>query len=171
MNAKTGIHLSGLARRLVRDNILDEVAAQEIHEQAKANKTLFVPQLVESGKVDSRIIAELASDEFGVPLLDLTAFNPEMLPQGMVDTALITKHNALPLFHRGNRLFIAVSDPTNQAALDEIKFHTGIKTDLVLVDQAALATAINTMVDADDAGFDDFDEVGMEELEIGRAHV
>ncbi len=167
MSSKAGIHLSGLARRLVRDNLMDEESAQEIHEQAKANKTLFVPQLVESGKVDSQVIAELASDEFGVPLLDLNSFNPEMLPVGMVDPALIAKHHALPLFHRGNRLFIAVSDPTNQAALDEIKFHTGIKTDLILVDQSALAAAILTTVEAQEGGdFGDFDDVGMEELDF-----
>jgi type IV pilus assembly protein PilB len=112
----------------------------------------------------------MASDEFGVPLLDLQAFNVESLPQGLVDSKLVFKHHALPLFHRGNRLFIAVSDPTNQAALDEIKFHTGIKTDLVLVDETALSAAITAAVESAESleggGFDDFDEAGLEDLDI-----
>lgn len=162
MNSKSNIQLSGLARRLVKDNLLDEETALEIDRQATANKNLFVPQLVASGKVDARVIAEKASDEFGVPLLDLNAFNVESLPTGLVDTKLISKHHALPLFHRGNRLFIAVSDPTNQTALDEIKFHTGIKTDLVLVDEVALSAAIHESVESAESleggNFDGFED-------------
>ena len=60
-------------------------------------------------------IAEAASDEFGAPLFELSAFNMDMAPVDLVDMKLVQQHHALPLYRRGNRLFIAVSDPTNLA--------------------------------------------------------
>ena len=135
MNAPSSIPLSGLARRLVKDGLIGEDTAQEAFQAASKNKQPFVNYLVELGLVDGHTIAEAASDEFGTPLFDLSAFNMEMAPKDLVDTKLIQQHHTLPLYRRGNRLFIAVSDPTNLRALDEIKFHTGINTDSILVDE------------------------------------
>ena len=165
MNA---IPLSGLARRLVKDNLLNEQVAQQAYQDASAEKQPFVTYLVENSLCDSLAIAEAASDEFGAPLFDLSAFNMEMVPKDLVDTKLIQKHHTLPLYRRGTRLFIAVSDPTNLRALDEIKFHTGINTDAVLVDEKLLTDAIARYVEDNDeplGGFDDLED-GLEDLDI-----
>ena len=117
-------------------------------------------------------MAEVASHEFGVPLFDIEALNQEAMPIGLVEADLVTKHHALPLFRRGNRLFIAVSDPTNLAALDEIKFHTGINTDAVLVEEERARQGSDQWVDAQDSladGLDDLDASDLDDIDISTA--
>jgi len=165
MNA---IPLSGLARRLVKDNLLSEEVAQQAYQDASVEKRPFASYLVSNNLCSSTAIAVAASDEFGTPLFNLAAFNMEMAPKDLVDIKLIQQHHTLPLYRRGNRLYIAVSDPTNLRALDEIKFHTGINTDAILVEENLLAEAISRFVDANEepiGGFDDMDD-GLEDLDI-----
>jgi len=113
-------------------------------------------------------IAAAASSEFGVPLLDLRAFDPSQIPEELVDVKLIQRHHALPLFKRGKRLFIALADPTNLQALDEIKFHTGINTEAIVVDQEVLAAAIRRLTEAKDAieQLGDLESGQFEDLEV-----
>ena len=125
-------NLGGLAGRLVTEGILTPEQAQEATREASKMKVSLVRFLTESMDVDPHELAELAAQEFGVPLIDLAALDRTSLPEKLVPTNLMAKHHAVPLFRRGNRLFVGVSDPTNLAALDEIKFATGISTDAVL---------------------------------------
>src|SRR5690606_35785451 len=148
MNTNATIALSGLARRLVKDGILAEQSAQDAFHNSVREKKPFVSYLVENSLADGYAIAEAASDEFGTPLFDLNAFNMSLAPKGLVDSKLVQKHHTVPLFKRGNRLFIAVSDPTNLRALDEIKFHTGINTDAILVEEKLLSQAVQKFLDA-----------------------
>lgn len=168
MNSAPPIALSGLARRLVKDQLIAEEIARNAFQEARNNKQSFVSYLVEKNLSDSNAIAEAASDEFGAPLFDLASFNMEMAPKELVDIKLIQQHHTLPLYRRGNKLFIAVSDPTNLRALDEIKFHTGINTDAVLVDEKLLNEAISQYIEANDeplSGFDDLED-GLDDLDI-----
>ena len=145
--SKTQAKLSGLAARLVDEGVLDaEQAAQATREAAKASKSL-VAYLVGSLAVDSLRVAEIAAAEFGVPLFDLEALSKSSSADKLIPPELMAKHHAIPLFRRGNRLFIGVSDPTNLAALDEIKFATGISTDAVLVDEQALSRALAAILE------------------------
>ena len=137
--AANPIQLSGLARRLVEDNLLEEDKAREATEEARKNRVPFVTHLVQSEIVAPKDIAMSASEEFGTPLLDLNTLDPEVIPKNLVDEKLIRANHARPIFHRGNRLFVAVSDPTNRTGLDEIKFQTGISTEEVLVEENKLA--------------------------------
>lgn len=68
----------------------------------------------------------------------------------MANEKLIRQHNALPLFKRGNRLFVAVSDPTNLAGLDEIKFQANLTTEAILVEEDKLAKVIEKVLEAKD---------------------
>jgi type IV pilus assembly protein PilB len=88
-----------------------------------------------------------------------------MMPEKVVDEKLVRKHNALPLYKRGNRLFIAVSDPTNIQALDEIKFNTGLSTDAILVDDAKLRAAIDKYLESQDTTMGDLDDADLEGVE------
>jgi type IV pilus assembly protein PilB len=143
--------LGGLAGRLIADGLLTADEAIEAQKQASTKRISFVQQLVDVKGIDSASIASAASSEFGVPLLDLKAFDTSQLPEDLVDVKLIQRHHALPLFKRGKRLFIALADPTNLQALDEIKFHTGINTEAIVVDQEILAAAIHRLTEAKDA--------------------
>lgn len=161
------IPLSGLARRLVRDEILSEEVAQQAYQSASSEQVPFVSYLVKNHLANGQHIAEAASDEFGTPILDLAAFDQSVLPRDLVSSALIAKHHTLPLYRRGNRLFIAVSDPTNLRALDEIKFNTGVNTDAVLVEESLLDEAIHQYLEADDSGgLGDLEDAGLEDLDI-----
>lgn len=162
--------LSGLARRLVSDGLIDSEMARKALAQANRDKLPFVQHLVDSAILDARTIAKIASDEFGTPLFDLDALNKESIPAGLVDQKLIRKHHTLPLARRGNRLFIAVADPTDLHALDEIKFNTGINTEAILVEADKLSTAIDKFLNAQEESIGDtlggLDEDGLDDLDI-----
>ncbi len=120
MATATKTKLTGLARKLATDGLLDEEQAAEAFDQAKSKKNHFVSYLVENQLLSSRAIALAATSEFGVPLFDLDSIDKEAIPVDVVNEKIILKHHALPIFKRGNRLYVAVSDPTNLQALDEM---------------------------------------------------
>jgi type IV pilus assembly protein PilB len=136
------IPLSGLARRLVQDGLLSEADAGRALQQAQKKRVPLVAHLVDHKLVDPKRVAQAAAEEFGSPVFDLDCFDKELLPKKLVDEKLIRQHHALPLFKRGNRLFVGLSDPMNLNALDEIKFNTGVATEPVLVEQDKLARLI-----------------------------
>jgi len=158
--------LSGLAKRLVADGLLAAELAAEVQEKALKKRERFVSYLVENKLLDSAAIAASACQEFGVPLFDLTAMDLEAAPVSLVDEKLIRQHHTLPLFKRGNRLFVAVSDPTNLQALDEIKFHTGISTETILVEEDKLTKAIDKALDSADTSMTDLLDADLDNLSV-----
>ena len=157
-------NLSGLALRLVREGFLPVADAERLQSEANTQKLPLISHLVNSKKLNSGIIAKVASEEFGVPLFDITALDTEHAPFKLVDEKILRKHRALPVFKRGNKLYVAVADPTNLQGLDEIKFNTGLATEPVLVDETKLSLALDKMLDAADTTLTDF-AVGGEDLE------
>ncbi len=158
--------LGGLARRLVQDGLLSEEEAGRASAEAASEKRPLVSHLVKNGLVKANDIAIAASQEYGVPLFDLDAIDPSHMPNGLVEEKLVRKHHALPLIKRGNRLFLAVSDPTNHQGLDEIKFHTGLTTDAVLVEEDKLSKAIDTAIEAQDTSMTELLDEDLEKLDI-----
>lgn len=158
--------LSGLARRLVQDGIITAETAQSAAGEARTERLPFVTHLVRAGHASAADIANSASEEFGVPLFDIAAFDTESIPKDLVSERLIRSHNALPLVRRGVRLFVAVSDPTNLQGLDEIKFQTGVNTEPVLVEEDKLASLIEAHLSREESSaFDDLDDGDLENLE------
>lgn len=169
MNEQVSGKPSGLAGRLVVEGLLDAEQATKAQAAAANERIPFVRYLVDEVKIDSHKLAEIASQEFGAARFDITAFDAQFLPQGVVEPELVVKHHALPLYSRGKRLFIAVSDPTNLAALDEIKFHTGLNTEAILVDEKFLQKAIAEWSDAQDdisGGLDDLDSDEFDDIDV-----
>ncbi|MEX2163845.1 MAG: type IV-A pilus assembly ATPase PilB [Sulfuricaulis sp.] len=165
--ASTASNLTGLALRLVRDNLLSPADAERIQSEAHSKKTSFVTQLVESKKLDSPTIAKVASEDFGIPLFEISSLDLEMAPVKLVDEKIIRRHRVMPLFKRGTRLFVGVADPTNLQALDEIKFHTGLGTEPILVEESKLAEIIEKTLDAQDTALTDLaGDDSLENLEI-----
>jgi type IV pilus assembly protein PilB len=166
----TATRLSGLALRLVRDKLLTTEDAERLQEGALQKKTSFVSYAVESKKVDSSTLARIASEEFGVPLVDINSIDVEAAPVKLVDEKIIRRHRVLPLYKRGNRLYIATSDPTSVTALDEIKFHTGCITEPVLVEDNKLSEAIDKFLEANDTTFTQFSDDesldGLDDLDV-----
>lgn len=168
------MNLSGLARKLVMDGILQEADAIKAQDLANKKKIPFVTYLVEQNIVNSKALAAAASHEFGVPLMDIDAIEIDPEVVRLVEEKLVRQHNGLPIFKRGNRLYIAVSDPTNLQALDEIKFHAGMTTDAVLVEEDKLKRTIDNALSASDTSMqnldtdlDDLDIVSDDDMEAG----
>ena len=165
------IHLSGLARKLVFDGLLEESAAQDHFQKALKEKKPFVSYLVENKLVNSGAIALAASQEFGVPLLDIQCLDLDMDTVKLVKEDLIKKHHALPIFKRGKRLYLGVSDPTNLQALDEIKFAVGMQTDAILIEEDKLTKTIDKVLEEMEGGLGDMEEDefdNLEDLEVGE---
>lgn len=160
------MNLSGLARKLVLDGLLDEKAAQKAQEQCTKKKIPLVSYLVDQKLVGSKEIANIAAQEFGVPLLDLDVIEIDPDVTRLVDEKLIRQHNSLPIYKRGSRLFIAVSDPTNLVALDEIKFHVGANTEAILVEEEKLKKTIESAMSDSDTSLGDLDS-DLDDLDIG----
>ncbi|MCK9605309.1 MAG: type IV-A pilus assembly ATPase PilB [Methylomonas sp.] len=164
--APSNIHFSGLAKCLIQQGVLTEEAATAAVDEAQKNKLPFVSYLVKNKQVDSYTVANLASAEFGVPLLDLDAVDLSAVPIKLVSEKLIRQHHALPLFKRGNRLFIATADPTNFQALDEIKFHTRLNTENILVEEEKLIKAIDTALEAVDTSMVNLLDADLDNIDI-----
>jgi type IV pilus assembly protein PilB len=154
--------------RLVRDGLVNEAAMVDAVADAKERKVQLVNWLVSQNLASAREIAIAASQEFGVPLLDLDAIGVDLDTVRLVNDKLLAKHRVLPLVKRGKRLHVAVSDPTNLHAIDEIKFQTGLSIEAVVVEDDKLQTAVQKAIEQVDTSMpgmvdDDFD---LENLEI-----
>ena len=123
--AASTIRISGLSRRLINDGFLTEQDASNAQKEAHDNSVALTSYLVKNNLVNAGDIAHSASNEFGIPLLKIDSLDLESLPSNIVPEKLIRQHHALPIQKRGNRLFVAISDPMNLAALDEFKIQYG----------------------------------------------
>ena len=160
--------LQGLPLRLIQDGLLDEKSMQAAMAAAKDANTNLVSHLVANNLANAREIAIAASQEFGVPLLDLDAIQPDIETVKLVSDKLLAKHRVLPLVKRGKRLFVAVSDPTNLHALDEIKFQTGLSIEAVVVEEDKLqrvGTKAIEQVDTQMPALAD-DDIDLENLDV-----
>ncbi len=144
------LNLTGLARAMVNHGWLSEEDAEGVWKRASQAGDSFVTELIKGRRFKPDQIAEFASGSFGYPFLDLNAMDPESLPQGMLDPKLIQKHRVLALHQRGNKLYVATSDPTHLQALDEVKFQTGQTVEPVVVEDDKLAKFIEKVTQVSD---------------------
>ena len=158
--AASSIRISGLSRRLINDGFVSEQDAANAQKEAHESGIALTSYLVKNELVDASDLAHSASNEFGIPLLNIDSVDLESLPNNIVPEKLIRQHHALPIQKRGNRLFVAISDPMNLAALDEFKFNTGITTEAVLVEEDKLDKIIDKALELGDKSLDmgEFDD-------------
>lgn len=157
------IHLSGLARKLVLDGLLEEDVATAAFQQAMVDNVPFVSHIVAKKLAPATEVAQAAAEEFGTPLLDVGAIEIDTEVTKLVTERLIRAHHTLPLYKRGNRLFVGVVDPTNLQALDELKFHTGSTVEAIVCEADKLGAAIEACLEAADDSMSDM--MGDDDLE------
>ncbi len=173
MNAVASANLvgiTGIARRLVQDGALDEASARAAMAQATEAKVPLAQWIAEKKLVAPASMAAANAVEFGMPLLDTNAFDPTQNALKLVSEELIQKHHVLPLFKRGNKLFVGTSHPTQTAALAEIQFHTNLVVEPILVDEDQIKRTLEQWQNAGGqlgAGLGGDDEEGLENLDIG----
>ncbi len=166
--ANPTVFLTGLARKLVDEGLLEEAAAETALATANKEKIPFVTHLVSQNLVEARAIAVCASADFGIPVFDLDSLDLEMAATKLVGEKLIRKHHSLPLYKRGQRLYVAVSDPTNFQGLDEIKFNVGLSTEAILVEEDKLTKTIEKVLEEQEevTGLDDFGDDDLDDLDL-----
>ncbi len=160
------VALTGLAKHLVQAELLTDKSAQQALQQAQRSRIPLVHFLVQNKLVKSREIAEVASEQFGVSFMDLGMLDKESQPKGLVSEKLVRQHHALPLWRRGNKLFVGVSDPTNHQAITDIQFSTGLTTEAILVEDDKLVDAIDKFFDNGNTGLDELSDVDLDGLDV-----
>ncbi|WP_455921774.1 type IV-A pilus assembly ATPase PilB [Pseudomonas putida] len=160
------VALTGLAKHLVQAELITDKSAQQALQQAQRTRIPLVHFLVQNKLIKSREIAEVASEQFGVSLLDLSMLDKESQPKGLVSEKLVRQHHALPLWRRGNKLFVGVSDPTNHQAITDIQFSTGLTTEAILVEDDKLMEAIDKFFDNGSTGLEELSDVDLDGLDV-----
>ena len=163
--------IGGLPRRLINDGLLTEDQAREA--QAKAAKTgsHFVSVVVESKLINASRLAEIASVEFGTPLIDLSTLTIDAPLAREISEKLMRKHHVMPIYKRDRKLFVALSDPTRLQALDEVKFATGYLVEGILVEEDKLTKGIEAAIAAVQATALQGGDEDLENLEIEGGEV
>lgn len=162
----TQVPLGGLARKLIQEGLLNAEQANKAQHDALEQKIPFVSLVVKQKLANSLAVAQAASDEFGVPILDIDTIDIDTEVTKLVKEKLVRKHHTLPIFRRGNRLFVAVSDPTNLQGLDEIKFHVGMNTEAILVQDDKLAKTIERCMAASETQLSDLGDADLDDVEF-----
>ena len=163
--------LSGLARALVQAGRLKEAEAEQLLAQSTQERVSLIEAVIASKKISSMDLARFVADTFGYPLLDLSVYDETHIPANAIDRKLIATHRVIPLNKRGNRLSVAIADPTNLRALDEIRFQTGLGVDPIVVEHPKLLPLVTKYAESaeetlkslttDDINLDFLDEESM----------
>ena len=169
MAAAVGTTFSPLGRALVQQGKLVQGDANAIQAEAKKMGVSFIEQLVASKKISSKEVALFAAQTFGVPLLDLQSVDSEQLPTNLLDAKLIGTKRVLPLHKRGNRLFVATSDPTNDQLLSELKFATGTTVEPIVVEEDKLAILLKKFGESGAKALDQMlgEDTALENIDLG----
>ncbi|ABV35038.1 type IV-A pilus assembly ATPase PilB [Shewanella sediminis HAW-EB3] len=163
----TGLHL-GLSTLFIRKQLLSEEQIASAIAKSRQSKRPLVSTIISEKLISGREIAELCYEEYGTPLLDLDEFDIASIPENFLNKKLIEKHKCLPLFKRGNRLYIGTSDPTNIAALEDFQFSAGLHAEAILVEDDKLTKALEKVLEEDISALDigDIDEDSLAGIEI-----
>jgi type IV pilus assembly protein PilB len=141
-------NISGLARALAQHGVMSESEAEALQVQSQSSGVAFVEQVLSGKRLSAQQLAVFASRAFGVPMLDLTSFDFDQVNREYFDTRIAQTRRVLPLHKRGNRLYVATSDPANLQALDEVRFKTNLIVEPVVVEDDKLAQAIARIVES-----------------------
>lgn len=159
---------NGLLVSLIRAGIIQDDQSGLLQERARNEKKTLVTYLIDNDIITSSQLAELCEQEYGIPLLDLDAFDLGEIPQKYLNAKLIEKHHALPIYTQGNTLYIAVSDPTNVTALEDFGFTFSLHTEALLVDERKLQYAIGRLLEPTEDEFSkSMGDDAINDLEMG----
>ena len=158
-------NISGLARALAQSGLMSEYEAEALQTQAQSAGVSFVEQVLIGKRMTAQQLAVFASRAFGTPLLDLGSFDTDQIHKEYVDLKIAQARRVLPLFKRSNKLFVAISDPANLQALDEVRFKTNLVPEPIVVEDDKLMAAVHRMVEQSGATLKDISN--LEDMEVG----
>lgn len=159
-------NFSPLGRALVQQGRLVQADANAIQMEAAKDGLSFIQKLVQTKKLSAKDVSQFAAQTFGYPLLDLNAIDVDQLPTNLIDSKIVMNHRVLALGKRGNRVFVAMSDPSNEQVLQEVKFATGLNMEPVVVEDDKLERIVKKLTDSSgkalEIATEDVDLSGME---------
>jgi type IV pilus assembly protein PilB len=157
-------NISGLARALAQHGVMSAAEAEALQTQSQSSGVPFVEQVLSGKRLSAQQLAVFASRAFGVPLLDLAGFDADQISKEYFDTRIAQTRRVLPLHKRGNRLYVATSDPANLQALDEVRFKTNLVVEPVVVEDDKLGIAIAKLIEASGANLKEM--AALEDIEV-----
>lgn len=146
MQVTSRIAPNSLGQRLIQEGLLTEAVISKLIAQAKLEKTSFITCLAKQKLIQPLQLAKIIEHSLAMPIFELNDFDVTKIPTHCLNEKLIRQHHVLPLWQEAQQLFVAVADPTNQIALDEIKFHTGLTIQSVLVEEDKLSHLIEKIL-------------------------
>lgn len=158
MSTSATINLNGLARRIVNDGLMAAADMQKAIIGAQQEKQSLINYLVSQKKLKAPELALLAADEFGDAYIDVDQLDLESIPKTVVSEKLIRQFQAVPIFKRGNRLFVAVADPTRIDAIDAVRFNSGLSVETVVAEEDKLLKLIDKLFESSASAMDGLDE-------------
>jgi type IV pilus assembly protein PilB len=154
-NSTSNLSLSGLARALVQSGRISTAQAEGLNKKAHIEKISFIDALIDSKSIDARSLAIFCSETFGYPMIDFSVFNLSFLPENVIDAKLMQKQRVIALAKRGNKVSVAISDPTNTQTLDQIKFQTELTVEPVIVEHTLLLQLIEKLTQSAEQNLDE----------------
>lgn len=161
--------LTSLARRLVHDGHLSEDSAQELQQHAKQLTQPLFTYLLSNKVLSAAALAHAAASEFGLSLLDLEQYELDSSVIEILDEELIHQYRLLPLNKKGNTLYVAIADPTQISALNEIRFKTRLNIETVLVEADKLNNIIEQALTSADSALMELSDSSLDGLDISSA--
>ncbi len=155
--------LTGFARRLVDEQVLEESQVSRLQADSSLQDKSFYRRLIGSRLIPPDQLTLLGSEEFGVPILDIRAMDLESAPISLIPNSMIQNNSVLPLFSRGTKLFVGVTDPADSKILDDIKFQTGMGVESILINPEQLSKAIEQVGEQQNTALSDLEN--LEELD------
>lgn len=152
----TASKYGGLAQQLISEGVVSEAHMKTAQTESQQQQIGLVPYLVDNKLANAYQLAQMLSQAFGDPLFDLDAISLDVIPKDLVDEKIVRKFNALPLFKRGQRLFVALSDPTRIDAIDAIAFNSRLSIETVVVEEDKLKKRIENLYADTMQSFDSF---------------
>ena len=159
-------NLTGLVRLLIRKGLIKQEMLPEHIAKAKQEELGLINYLAQQKLINPRHIAQLAASEFGTPLFDVTALDLKSAPIQLVSEKLVRTHQALPLKKQDNKLFIAVTDPTNLRVLEEIKFQTRLNIEPIVAIASQLSGIVENALDSANEAFESLLEEDLDNIDI-----
>ena len=144
-----------LEQKLIAEGDINSDTLELAIEQCTTSGAKLIDHLAAEGFVEASKLANIISSEYAIPLYDVSSHNLELSPADVIDHKLVKKHKVLPLYRRGNRLFIALGDPTNHQAITDIRFQTGLTIESVVAEMDKLDAAIENFFKAQEEDIND----------------
>lgn len=162
------MHSSRLGDLLVRSNLITKEQLQSaLEEQKESGGHLRLGSiLIKNGFISENELTAFLSKQYSVPSINLSEYEVDPAVLKLIPTEVVQKYQTIPVNRSGSTLIIAMSDPSNIFAIDDIKFMTGYNVEVVVASDAGIKAAIDKYYDQSASLADMMSDLEMEELEV-----